>query len=265
VLRIDPRADQPAAPHLPWMDLAAAHIGGGASVAFDLGERLVFGARALAMPRLELYDDYSDTWTHIIDRYHGEAVARPEWEPPVVVDRGPLMASFVRAGRIGGSRLLAEWRVYADEPVVELRLRVHWCERRRLLKLVVPLEAATGREDGVLGGAVERPMDGRELPLRDRSLVRTPTGAIGVVAPDCFALDGTPERLRVTLLRSPIYAHHDPHPGNSPRSRFTDQGEHEFRFRFLVGEAATALDAQALAMQRPPLFAEVTRGMPSRH
>jgi alpha-mannosidase len=263
VLRIDTTPDQPQAERPAGMSLASARIGGKATVSYEHGGLLTIGGVELPLPWLELYEDFTDTWTHSIDRYRGEPIARAEWEPPRVVDHGPLMASFVRHGRIGSSRLIAEWRVFAEEPGAELRLRVHWCERHRLLKLVVPLDGARSREDGVLGGALERAMDGRELPLRDRSLIRCATTKLGVVAPDCFACDGSPDRLRLTLLRAPIFAHHDPHSGHSPRARHTDQGEHEFRFRFLAGDAATgaALDGQATMLQRPPLFAEVTRGM----
>jgi hypothetical protein len=44
-----------------------------------------------------------------------------------------------------------------------------------------------------------------------------------------------------------------------------DHGAHEFRFRFVGGKVETeTLDRQALALQRPLLFADLTRGMPPR-
>jgi alpha-mannosidase len=221
----------------------------------------------MPLPDLELYEDPTDTWSHGIDRYAETAVATPVWDAAVSVDAGPWLGSLVRSGTIGSSRILAEWRVHALEPFAELRLRVLWTERRRLLKLRISLPGGPlEREDGILGGALTRRNDGRELPLRDRSLFSTGQGALGVVAPDCFALDATPERARFTLLRSPAFAHHDPHPGTSPRARFTDQGEHEFRFRFFGGTPLDReiLDRHAAMMQRPLLFAEVTKGMLAR-
>jgi len=62
-------------------------------------------------------------------------------------------------------------------------------------------------------------------------------------------------------------AWHDPNPGTQPRAVFSDRGEHFFRFRFLAAEQLTpaALDQMASGWQRPPLFAEVTRGMKNRN
>ena len=87
----------------------------------------------------------------------------------------------------------------------------------------------------------------------------------GVVCPDVFACDATPERLRLTLLRSPLMAHHDPSPPSFARPVVADQGEHLFRFRFhLAPRPCAELQAEARQWQRMPLVAETTRGMPCR-
>ncbi len=173
---------------------------------------------------------------------------------------GPLMAALYRTGRIGRSDLRAEWRVYHDMPFVELRLVVHWAERQKLLKLVWPLGGgAATRTDGIPGGSLERANDGREYPVQDWTLC----GNAGVVCPDAYALDALPRRLRLTLLRSPFITHHDPAGITRPDAACTDQGVHAFRFRFYLGEAASPerLEADALALNRPPLSAALTRGM----
>jgi hypothetical protein len=60
-------------------------------------------------------------------------------------------------------------------------------------------------------------------------------------------------------------AHHEPHLGIAPRMVVGDHGAHEFRFRFFCGNVNTeTLDRQALELQRPLLFADLTRGMPAR-
>jgi hypothetical protein len=78
-------------------------------------------------------------------------------------------------------------------------------------------------------------------------------------------MDATGKRVRLTLLRSPLIAHHDPHPAKSLRGQHTDQGVHEFRFRIYYGERVSGkeLDRQALMMQRPLVMADLTRGMPA--
>lgn len=220
----------------------------------------------VAMPHLALLDDPTDTWSHGVDRYDPRPGAAPAWSAPVVEDGGPLMASLVQCGDLGRSRVAAEWRVYAAEPFVELVLRVEWCEQRRLLKLVLRLPAPlVSRYDGIPGDALARASDGCERPLRDRTRLLLDDGrSLGVVCPDVFALDADSRRVRFTLLRAAVMAHHDPHPGVAPptRSSFSDRGEHTFRFRFFgPGVTGTMLDDHAMMLQRPLVSADLTRGM----
>jgi alpha-mannosidase len=210
---------------------------------------------------LHLIADPTDTWSHGIDRYPDGPAVSPTWSAPVVMHRGPLMAALLQEGVVGDSRLRAEWRVYADERAVDLLLEVHWRERMKLLKLVLPLHGEPTRTDGTPGMELIRPNDGRELPLHDYSSF----AKMAVVCPDVFALDATGERARLTLLRAPLMAHHDPCPDFYPFGMVADQGVHLFRFRFrLAATDPVALAAEARRWQRPPLVAELTRGMPAR-
>jgi alpha-mannosidase len=242
----------------------------------DTGE-LRFVAGTVPLPRLDLIEDLTDTWSHDIDRYDDSVVAHAQWQPPQVLDTGPLMFALQQAGTLDASRLLAEYRVYAGEPFVELRLRVQWAAQHSVLKLTLELPApATRRTDGIPGGELERALDGKEYPVRDRILLdlagagaaaRSAAGGarLGLVFPDVYAGDVLPTRARLTLLRSPLMAHHDPYRGPMPRGCFADRGEHEFRFRWFYDATVTgaALDQHALMLQRPLVAADLTRGMPA--
>ena len=214
--------------------------------------------------RLELIEDPTDTWSHGIDRYGDHPTALAEWDAPQVLERGPLMASLLRTGRIGESLLRAEWRVYAGEPFVELALNIAWRASSQVLKLTLPLShSPADRTDGILGGHLVRPNSGAESPLRDWTLF---LNGLGVVCPDVFALDATPTRARFTLLRAVPLAFHDPYAGLFNRSVVSDQGPHTFRFRFFpVGADVERLESHALMFHRPLLAADLTRGMPADH
>lgn len=211
--------------------------------------------------------DMSDTWSHDLYEYGEDAADTAVWRDPVVVERGPLMASMSSEGCIGDSTLRAEWRLYADEPYAELLLRVHWRERFRVLKMVMPFESATGtRVDGIMGSSIVRPNDGREWPLRDWTLLDGPDGRkLGIVCPDVYGIDATAERVRLTLLRSPAIAHHEPASINLATAEFADQGVHRFRFRFFLASdvGASTLERHAMMLQRPLVMADTTRGMPA--
>lgn len=268
-LRIDREGGRNAPPIPPRVTAGADRIATDDGVAVETAPAglLRFGdAAGLPMPRLELIDDPTDTWTHEVDRYAGAVVDRPKWHETRVLDSGPLMASLLYKGTIGASELMAEFRVYAGEPFVEYRLRVYWNERHKLLKLTCPLRAALGtRMDGIPGGEIARQPDGKERPVCDRTLLHLADGGrVGLVLPDAYALDAAPRGVRVTLLRSPKMAHHWPYAGRGARAMYADQGVHEFRFRFFGGPGVTGdlLDRHALMLHRPLVAADLTRGMP---
>lgn len=242
---------------------------GDVAVWLERRSQMCFGnERRLPLPRLELIEDPTDTWTHEADRYGRNPCATAQWRAPQVIDAGPLMAAVQRRGRIGASELLIEYRVYVGEPFVECLLRVHWCERHKLLKLTLPLSPQLCRRyDGIPGSELSREPDGKESPVRDRTLLELSGGQrIGLLFPDVYALDVVPGAVRLTLLRSPKMAHDYRCQEPAPRATYADQGVHNFRFRFFCGGAVDGgyLDQQALMMHRPPPVADLTRGMPSQ-
>jgi len=261
VLRLS--LDQPPAPipaQVAALGATISTVQGLAVSCAGAGAQLLQDGMVVCMPTLLLIPDGTDTWSHGIDRY-GEGGDTPTWAQATIIDRGPLMASLRQEGVLGRSTLCAEWRVFAQERAVELLLEVHWRERDQVLKLVVPWAAGASRTDGVPGGGLERANDGIERPVSEW----TRLAGLGIVCPDVFAIDATQTRTRLTLLRSPLMSHHDPHPGAPLRPVYSDQGVHRFRFRFHVGGAsAESLAAQAEAWQRPVLVADLTRGMGPR-
>jgi alpha-mannosidase len=146
-------------------------------------------------------------------------------------------------------------------------LQVDWREKRKLLKLVMPFRAVPKKRiDGIPGGWLERPLDGREMPMRDGVVIEMGEPPIGIVAPDVYGVDATPERIRFTLLRSPLMAHHIPHRTDIARPVYTDQGPHTFVFRFFRDPRVNTefVEREATQLHRPPIIADLTRGMPCR-
>lgn len=227
--------------------------------------RMTLPNLTLKLPTLTLIDDFTDTWSHGIQRY-GENGTTAVWEAPIMLDTGPLMAACVQSGRIGNSILKAEWRVYAGEEFCELLLSIHWIEKHKILKLSVDCpNADMERIDGIMGGSIVRRNTGQEVPIQNWMRISAMGQGIGIVTTDTYAADVTLLRARLTLLRSPLMAHHDPDEGKSHRAHISDQGVHKFKFRFVGGRVSdTDLEAMVFAVQNAPVIADLTRGMPSR-
>jgi alpha-mannosidase len=250
-------------PRVPMeLTFGAAMISLGARPRLTLADGMVFE------PVLELLEDFTDTWSHGVDRLGDRLAHITQWLDPMLLDDGPLMKSAVQRGLIGQSDVQAEWRVYADDPVVELLLRVHWHASHRILKLTLPLDSwLEGHSDGIPGGVLHRQSDGRESPIRGYTLLHfKERRAAAIICPDVFALDALGSRLRLTLLRSPLMAHHTAPVEGFPRAMYADQGIHEFRFQFAAGAEITLpwLERRAAMLQLPPVSADWTKGMTAR-
>jgi len=211
-------------------------------------------------------DDPSDTWGHGLDRFglDGEEFRCDSVE---VVEDGPLRAALRVHAHAGRSTMTTTYLLY-DDPAqpLEIRVRVEWRERRRLLRLRYPVSAgAPAFRYEVPAGSTERPADGREYPGQRWALVRGRDGYSLALASDAFysyAADG--QALYVTALRSPAYAHHNPYTldveGEYP---YTDQGEHLITLRLLAGDGLGPRHAHALAdgLTRPLVVTpHVSRG-----
>jgi alpha-mannosidase len=225
---------------------------------------------ACPLPELRLIEEKSDTWSHGLDRFAGPQLDHAHWSEPVQVETGPIRQMWRIDGTIGQSRICADWRRYLGRDFYELRLRVTWHEQHKLLRLSwAPGADILRREDGISGGGLPRASDGRELPLRDRTLLQLAGGArAGIVAPEVFALSGDAGAVHLTLLRSCPFAHHDPRilPPKLEHYAWQDQGEHTFTFRYFPAGKVSAkeLDRHALLLQQRPVVADLTRGMPYR-
>jgi alpha-mannosidase len=264
----DPPTAPPAAcavPHPARFDGSLVSAG---AVSIDLRSEpsVLLPGKLTISPAIALYDDPSDTWSHGIVRFEGPMRGAATWERPIRLDAGPLLAAALQHGSVGDSTLRAEWRVYADEPIAELKLRVHWRAHQQLLKLAVLFEdGIEARTDGVPGRSLRRELDGRERPIRDFTLLTLAGGRhLGIVCPEIFALDANHRELRLTLLRSPTMAHHVPAETRDwPRSEPADQGVHWFRILFAGGPDLDVdwLERRASALNFPLLSADWTRGM----
>lgn len=218
-------------------------------------------------PVFQLIEDRSDTWSHCLHSFDGKVIANAKWNKVRQVDHGPLLNSWRMDGKIGKSLLEAEWRAYAGEDFLELRLRVIWLEVFRILRLAwKPRGEILAREDGISSGSLRRENDGREYNAHDWTLLSLSGGQnAGVIFPDTYSLSSAGGELRLTLLRSAVMAHHLPDTPDFERRVVSDQGVQTFFFRFYPHSVrASTMIQHALAFHRRPLVSDLTRGMPWR-
>jgi alpha-mannosidase len=216
--------------------------------------------------KLIVLEDTSDTWSHGISSYEGRTRGSFEVHTCEEEGNGPVHSTTRIETAFERSSATIFVREFAKSPVMELEVRIAWHEQFSTAKLCFSLpKEMINRTDAVPGGTLSRPRDGREYPIGGWVQAATENGkSLAVVSPDCFACDFRDNDLRLTLLRSAPFAWHDPTeltPGYP--YKFTDQGEHTFRFTVIMNADLDTLNACARFCYMPPRVFDWTRGMNS--
>jgi len=218
------------------------------------------GREMLSAPAgLVVLEDTSDTWGHGVTEYRG-VIGRPALTGSRVIEDGPLLRTVRQKGRWGSSEIVLDVTCWRLLDAVELRLRVNWQERSKILKLEIPTLLEGVRHFAKApGGAAEREPNGEEEPCQDWVAVEgTLDGercALGLVNDGTHSYDCLGGLLRAVVLRSPRFAQHDPvRPPEDSDYPFQDQGWHEKRFWLMCGSGgwqALNLPRRAEELQTP--------------
>lgn len=189
--------------------------------------RQVLGA-AGAVPMV--VDDHSDTWSHGVDSYP-DVAGRFTATRAEVIERGPVRARLAVHYVWQDSRLTLEYSLGAGEPFVRLRGRVDWREHWQLVKLSfpVPYRVPEWTAEAPFGTAVRR-ANGEEEPVQRWVDISAGDRGLAIANDGRYSCSAEPRELRVTILRSPPYAFHDPfRPDDFGHHPFTDQGVQDFQ------------------------------------
>jgi alpha-mannosidase len=225
------------------------------------------GRGALAVPLV--MEDPSDTWSHGIDAFP-DVIGRFDAQGNVaLIEDGPVR-QVVRARAIwGDSSLTADFALYHDLARLDCSYAVNWREQHRMLKLAyaTQVEADTVCAE-IPGGFLARLADGTEQPCQQwvdltGRLQDQRTAGLSVLNDSLYGYDAQPGEIRMTVLRSPIFAFHQPREVQAGVSyRYTDQGTHRFRLALLPHDdrvTPAEITQHALALNTPCTIITVPR------
>ncbi|HPD16461.1 MAG TPA: glycoside hydrolase family 38 C-terminal domain-containing protein [Planctomycetota bacterium] len=236
------------------------------------------GANLLAGPggALVVLRDLSDTWSHDVASFRDEVGRFEPAGPPELLEAGPVRGALRVRYRWGRSTAEQTFYLYDGAAKVDVCLVVDWHERHKMLKLAFPTAierpAVTAE---VPYGSIARTANGEEEPIQrwlDLSgTVGSQPAGLAVLNDGIYGADVLGAEIRLSLLRSPIYAFHDPRkPEPGVEYQYTDQGEHIFRYRLVPHagswqDAGVAREAQALNVPVFYRFEDVQDGMVSSY
>jgi alpha-mannosidase len=207
--------------------------------------------------------DPSDTWSHQVLRFDQVAgeFGRARCE---ILESGPLKATLRVTSSYQSSTLVQDFSLHSQGEQIEVAVTVDWHEQHKMLKLRFPLGLRDVRAVSEIPyGCLERPPDGEEQPGQSWLDLSGAAGAAGLpyglslLNDGKYSYDVSAQVASLTVLRSPIYAHHDPLiPDPQHAYRFIDQGEQQFTYALLphAGDWQSAGSAQRAAeLNLPPL------------
>jgi alpha-mannosidase len=211
--------------------------------------------------RFEVRPDDSDTWSHGLARYEGEA--RPlRLDGFDVVEAGPVRWVTRLRFSAGDSTVSTDILLQKDLTFAELRIRARWSAPRVVLKLVLPWRLGPDARTvaGAAYGAAERTPTGAEEPVLGWLDCYSPgsgTG-VGLTTGHLHGYDAVEGTVALTVLRNPLAADHGGSWATADNADFptTDTGPHDavVRVHPHAGDWRDAgLAARAAEQARPPL------------
>jgi alpha-mannosidase len=212
-------------------------------------------------PHAVVFDDWTDTWGHGVRSYR-EVAGTFAARSVRVVEHGPVRTVVRAESAYRDSTLVEEFVLTAGLPYLEVRVTVDWHERLRGLKLRFPTALADPVATAEIPyGHLVRSADGRETPHQNWVDVSGTVGGrragLSVLNDAKYAGDANGADLGMTVVRSPVYAWHDPQPldPDEPYDHL-DQGVQRFTYRLLPhgGDWRAAGTARAgTELNQPPV------------
>lgn len=207
----------------------------------------------------------SDTWAHGIFSFRNE-IGRFELVSTKWIEKGPLRAKLRVTSGYGDSLMQQDFILYRDRPDIEVKVKLDWREKHKMLKLSFPVNVVNPKSTYEIPfGFIERAVSGTEehghqwidVSGKGDGLECGPVSDAGEAVHGSLDQDGSHKGLeyglallntakysydvkdnemRMTLVRSPIFADH--YGERDDLCEYMDQGVQRFDYS-LVPHAGT--------------------------
>lgn len=223
-------------------------ISGGVSSLYDKKTSTEFLADSGAVP--VVFHDESDTWSHDVTGFNqSEGYFKPISIKKV--EEGAVRSSIRVISRYMNSTFVQTFTLYHDSSDIHVTAKINWQEKFKCLKLQFPMKLHNYRATYEIPfGSIVKECNGEEEAAQkwmDLSGLN-PDGkmicGMSLLNENKYSMSVNKNVMYLTILRSPVYAHHDPYVLQEEIEdyRFIDQGIQEFRYR-MVPHTGTWKDA----------------------
>lgn len=180
-------------------------------------------------------EDLSDTWSHGINRFDKKLGV---FSFPVItkIEEGELRHSIRVISKYGLSTMTQIFTLYENSPDLQVEVKLSWQEKFKCLRIKNTLEMKNTKATYDMPfGCIEKACDGAEEPMQmwmDLSGNDKVPYGVSLLNNAKYGASIDNNSMYLTVLRSPVSAHHDPWQlnENPDNYSFTDQGVHSFRY-----------------------------------
>ena len=182
--------------------------------------------------------DESDTWSHAV-RIFDEVIGRFKAVSVRTVENGPVKCVFRVTSVWGNSRIIQDFSVFQDLDYIAVKTTVDWHEKQAMLKLQFPMNMNYLRTSWEIPyGMEQREPDGEEYPMQmwldlegTNPGMETSMNGLSILNDGKFAGSATGKTASLTVLRSPVYTHHEPYQlQENLEYVYIDQGTQTFTY-----------------------------------
>lgn len=185
-------------------------------------------------------EDKSDTWSHNVLRFHNE-IGEFKAKSVQRVEHGPVKSVIRVISEYGKSSIVQDFTMYRELQQIDVNVTVNWQEQFKALKIKFPVDLIFRKGTYEIPyGHIVRECNGEEEPGQswiDMSGTHPGTGemyGLSILNDGKYSFDMHNKMMSLTVLRSPIYAHHDPLiPEENGHYSFIDQGIQTFNYSLL--------------------------------
>ncbi|MDW7655591.1 MAG: glycoside hydrolase family 38 C-terminal domain-containing protein, partial [Bacillota bacterium] len=183
------------------------------------------GKQLLKSPALALVIDetHSDTWGHGLKEYR-DVIGQFGNGRLQVIENGPVRCAVRLTTSWQQSQIDQDFYLLADRPEIEVRVKVFWREKHRMLKMEFPLQIPDAKTSAEIPyGFIERVMDGAEKPIQQWVDVSNDQFGVSILNDSSYAVDVKDSAVRMTVLRGAAFADH--YGVRDDRCDYMEQGE----------------------------------------
>ena len=188
--------------------------------------------------------DESDTWGHGVSIFRDELGCLVSNGRLELVESGPVRATMRVTSTFGDSSIVQDVMMYPGVRRIDCRMTVDWHERHRMLKLSIPVKVKSPVATYEIPyGSIQRPAGGVEesgqrwidvTGKTENKAGEEITYGVSLLNDSKYGFDIKGSELRMSVVRSPIYAFHEPRqPVRGVTYRYTDQGQQTLLYAIL--------------------------------